>query len=111
MDSPHAPKQHRCPDPPTGAGPPSPPAPAPPLAREVAETCGVNYAAAYRWTHGLSRFPLDAFIKVIRARGADLPTALAWADHWLSAAAPDPDPDLPPADPPAPLAADPTGDC
>ena len=59
------------------------PTPPPPTVAEVMAITGASYPSAYRWTTGRSRFPLDAFVAVTRARGADLATAMAWAEHWL----------------------------
>ncbi|TNF33170.1 MAG: hypothetical protein EP329_08640 [Deltaproteobacteria bacterium] len=56
---------------------------APPSIQEVMEITGASYAAVYRWTTGRSRFPLDAFLRVIVARNADVRSAVAWAEHWL----------------------------
>jgi len=55
----------------------------PPSIQDIMEITGASYAAAYRWTTGRSRFPLDAFLRVVVARGADVRSAIAWAEQWL----------------------------
>jgi|GEM_PF-1958259 len=55
----------------------------PPSVREITEITGASYAAAYRWTTGRARFPLQEFLQVVIARGADTKTAIAWAERWL----------------------------
>ena len=58
----------------------------PPSVREIVELTGASYAAAYRWTTGRSRFPLQEFLRVVLARRADTKTAIAWAERWLGTA-------------------------
>jgi len=55
----------------------------PPTVAEIMAITGASYASAYRWTTGRSRFPLDAFLAVVLARGVDLKTATVWAEEWL----------------------------
>lgn len=55
----------------------------PPSIQEVMDITGASYAAAYRWTTGRSKFPLDAFLQVVIARDADVSSAVAWAEAWL----------------------------
>jgi len=55
----------------------------PPSIRDIIELTGASYAAAYRWTTGRSRFPLEEFLRVVIARKADTRTAIAWAERWL----------------------------
>lgn len=55
----------------------------PPTIQDVMAITGASYAAAYRWTTGRSRFPLDAFLRVVVAREVDVRSAVSWAEQWL----------------------------
>ncbi|TNF34784.1 MAG: hypothetical protein EP329_06880 [Deltaproteobacteria bacterium] len=65
----------------------------PPSVREITELTGASYAAAYRWTTGRARFPLQEFLQVVVARGADTKTAIAWAERWLRTEILEPEPE------------------
>ncbi|PKN57301.1 MAG: hypothetical protein CVU56_11700 [Deltaproteobacteria bacterium HGW-Deltaproteobacteria-14] len=56
---------------------------APPTIQDIIAITGASYAAAYRWTTGRSKFPLDAFLRVVVAYGADVASAVSWAETWL----------------------------